>query len=129
MSDQTTGLENLRKAAAACSPSEPVWFQPSVEGELYSSRYVRADIALQASECTADIMRDLKAQLETQAEEIAGLREALEPFARHLNEMKFDLDHEGNELPDDKAVGWVYVTNGDFRRARTALSHGEKTDG
>jgi Lar family restriction alleviation protein len=52
---------------------------------------------------------------------IKALEEALRPFARHIDEMKFDLDNKGNELPDEQAVGWVYVTNGDFRRARTAL--------
>lgn len=61
---------------------------------------------------------------------IERCREALEPFARHIDEMKFDLDHLGNENPDDEAVGWVYVTNGDFRRARTVLSSiTEQTDG
>jgi hypothetical protein len=41
--------------------------------------------------------------------------------------MKFDLDYNGNPLPDEQAVGWVYVTIGDFRRAR-ALQQ-EKADG
>lgn len=53
--------------------------------------------------------------------EVERLREALEPFAKHLDEMRFDIDNNGNPLPDDQAVGWVYVTNGDFRRARAAL--------
>lgn len=53
---------------------------------------------------------------------VTTLSEALEPFVDHLNEMKFDLDNNGNELPEDHAVGWVYVTNGDFRRARAALA-------
>lgn len=48
------------------------------------------------------------------------MHEALEPFAKHIDEMKFDLDDKGNERPDDEYVGWVYVTNGDFRRARKA---------
>ena len=56
----------------------------------------------------------------------ATLREALEPFAKHIADMKFDLDNKGNELPDDQAVGWVYVTNGDFRRARAALAGHEQ---
>jgi len=42
---------------------------------------------------------------------------ALEPFVAHLDEMKFDLDDKGNELPDEQTVGWIYLTNGDFRRA------------
>jgi hypothetical protein len=55
------------------------------------------------------------------AAEVAKLLEALKPFADHLNEMRFDLNNKGEELPDDQAVGWIYLTNGDFRRARTAL--------
>lgn len=47
--------------------------------------------------------------------------EVLEPFAKHLDEMRFDIDHEGNQLPGEQAVGWVYVTNNDFRRARAVL--------
>ena len=56
--------------------------------------------------------------------QLAEARKALEPFSRHLDEMKFDLDNNGNPLPDDQAVGWVYVTNGDFRAARRALTGG-----
>lgn len=56
--------------------------------------------------------------------QLAEARKALEPFSRHLDEMKFDLDNNGNPLPDDQAVGWVYVTNGDFRAARRALNAG-----
>lgn len=58
----------------------------------------------------------------------ATLREALEPFAKHIDEMKFDLDFKGNKLPDDQAVGCVYVTNGDFRRARAALAGHEQAE-
>ena len=57
---------------------------------------------------------------------IAELVKALDPFVGHLNEMKFDLDHEGNELPDKLPCGWVYLTLADFRRARAALK--EKSD-
>ncbi|WEK50363.1 MAG: hypothetical protein P0Y66_22420 [Candidatus Kaistia colombiensis] len=69
--------------------------------------------------------KDLQRKLDAALAEVERKDAALEPFARHLNEMKFDLDYEGNELPDDQAVGWVYVTNGDFRRARAALSPAE----
>lgn len=69
----------------------------------------------------ANLAEKAASALEAQSKEIEALRAALEPFARHIDEMKFDLDNKGDPLPDDQAVGWVYVTNGDFRRARTAL--------
>ena len=49
------------------------------------------------------------------------LREALEPFADYASQDGFGLDYHGRELPDGDGPGWVYVTNGDFRRARSAL--------
>ncbi len=52
------------------------------------------------------------------------LREALEPFAKYLDTAKFDVDYNGNPLPDEQGMGWVYLTIGDFRRARTALAQG-----
>lgn len=68
-----------------------------------------------------ELVQKLADRCHAQSKEIEALRAALEPFARHIDEMKFDLDNKGDPLPDDQAVGWVYVTNGDFRRARTAL--------
>lgn len=50
---------------------------------------------------------------------VAELLEALEPFAKYMQDGG-DLDHKGNPLPDDQGVGWVYLTIGDFRRARAA---------
>ncbi len=44
---------------------------------------------------------------------------ALKPFAEYMGDM--DRDNLGNPLPDDAGVGWVYLTQGDFRRARAAL--------
>ncbi len=37
-----------------------------------------------------------------------------------------NLDNLGKPLPDDQGVGWIYLTQADFRRARTALeaNHG-----
>lgn len=52
----------------------------------------------------------------------AVLEKALEPFAEYLDTAKFDLDNKGDPLPDDQGMGWVYLTVGDFRRARAALS-------
>lgn len=51
--------------------------------------------------------------------EASRLREALTPFAEYMGDM--DRDNLGNPLPDDAGVGWVYLTQGDFRRARAAL--------
>ena len=51
--------------------------------------------------------------------EASRLRDALTPFAEYMGDM--DRDNLGNPLPDDAGVGWVYLTQGDFRRARAAL--------
>ena len=61
--------------------------------------------------------------------EIAALKkeaaDVVRPFAEHLDEMKFDRDNNDNPLPDNLAVGWVYVTNGDFRATRSFLDKWE----
>lgn len=57
--------------------------------------------------------------------EASRMREALRPFAEYMGDM--DRDNLGNPLPDDAGVGWVYLTQGDFRRAKDALSSGSKT--
>jgi hypothetical protein len=49
------------------------------------------------------------------------LREALTPFAGYLDTVASDIDNKGKPLPDDQAMGWVYLTVGRFRRAREAL--------
>ncbi|MCC6479984.1 MAG: hypothetical protein IT552_12340 [Sphingomonadaceae bacterium] len=64
----------------------------------------------------------IKADRDRLTARVAELEAAMEPFAKHIDEMKFDLDNHGDELPDDQSVGWVYVTNGDFRAARRALA-------
>lgn len=50
------------------------------------------------------------------------LRQALAPFADYASKDGFGLNHKGEELPDWDGVGWVYLTNGDFRRACAALA-------
>lgn len=45
-----------------------------------------------------------------------SLREALRPFSEYMKD-GMDRDFDGNPLPDDSGVGWVYLTIGDFRRA------------
>lgn len=66
------------------------------EGGKASVAYIRADIAEQ-------------------------MAEALRPFADYLGEVKIDLNSKGEPLPDDQGVGWIYLTVGDFRRARDAI--------
>lgn len=48
----------------------------------------------------------------------------LEPFGKYLDTAAFDLDNHGEPLPDDQGMGWVYLTIGDFRRARAFLHQG-----
>tara|TARA_R110002012_G_C11677298_1_gene614038 strand:- start:9567 stop:9776 length:210 start_codon:yes stop_codon:yes gene_type:complete len=59
--------------------------------------------------------------------EIQRLREALKPFAEYMHtvEGRMDIDHQNKPLPDAQGVGWVYLTHGDFRKARTALEETE----
>jgi len=73
---------------------------------------------------------DVLVRLTAAEQKLASVEEALKPFAEYLDTAKFDLDNKGEPLPDDQGMGWVYLTVGDFRRARTALqlNHG-KTDG
>lgn len=52
----------------------------------------------------------------------AEVREALEPFANYAGQNGFGFDNHGKELPATDGVGWVYLTIGDFRRARAALT-------
>lgn len=66
------------------------------KGGKASVAYIRADIAEQ-------------------------MAEALRPFADYLDEVKIDLNSKGEPLPDDQGVGWIYLTVGDFRRAREAI--------
>ncbi len=56
------------------------------------------------------------------------LREALKPFANYATKDGFWLNHKGEELPDVDGVGWVYLTNGDFRRACAALADQDSPD-
>lgn len=96
---------------------------PDHEATIEALRAER-DIWRGHTEAAIDDYQAEKAKREAAEAKLARAREALEPFARHIDEMKFDIDNRGNELPDDQAVGWVYVTIGDFRRARALLSDG-----
>lgn len=55
-----------------------------------------------------------------QSAQIKLLREALEPFAEYAGKDGFGLDNHGQQVPASEGPGWVYVTIGDFRRARAA---------
>lgn len=60
--------------------------------------------------------------LERERAENARLKEALRPFGEYLDTAAFDLNHKNEPLPDEQGMGWVYLTIGDFRLARAALS-------
>lgn len=70
------------------------------------------------------------------ADEIARLRKRVEdleaglrPFGQYLDTASYDLDNAGSPLPDEQGMGWVYLTVGDFRRARSLLSDKDQTNG
>lgn len=61
-----------------------------------------------------------------------ALAEAVEimgPFAAYLDQAAFDLDNNGNPLPDERGMGWVYLTVGHFRAARDFITAQEKEKG
>jgi len=66
-------------------------------------------------------------ELSALKKQIEELTAALEPFARYATESGFGCDNHGNPLPDASGVGWIYLTNGDFRRARAALASTRET--
>lgn len=72
----------------------------------------------------ATTITSLSAKLQETETQLAEANKALEPFAQHLDEMGFDIDNNGNPLPDEQTVGWVYVTIGHFRAARRTLNAG-----
>lgn len=53
-------------------------------------------------------------------DDVKALVEALKPFADYMQN-GMGLNHKGEPLPDNEGVGWVYLTVGDFRRAKAAL--------
>ena len=61
------------------------------------------------------------AAIERRVAERDEAREALKPFAKYTDELNGFLDNHNQPIPDDQGPGWVYVTIGDFRRARQAL--------
>ena len=78
------------------------------------------DEAATELEAAAEITR-LQAENASLREQVEKAREALEPFAKYAVSDGFGLDSRGNPLPDGESPGWVYVTNGDFRRASRTM--------
>lgn len=104
----------------------------TADSELEYARSVIA--ALQAErDAAAPKLPDDLAGLVKELRDAAALKkeaaDVVRPFAEHLDKMKFDRDNHGNLLPDEQAVGWVYVTNGHFRAARSFLNKLEGRDG
>ena len=58
---------------------------------------------------------------------VAVLEKALQPFAAYLDTAAWDLNNNGDPLPDDHGMGWVYLTIGNFREARAALTPTKET--
>lgn len=59
---------------------------------------------------------------------VAVLEKALQPFAAYLDTAAWDLNNNGDPLPDDHGMGWVYLTIGNFREARAALTPAKEND-
>lgn len=59
---------------------------------------------------------------------VAVLEKALQPFAAYLDTAAWDLNNNGDPLPDDHGMGWVYLTIGNFREARAALTPTKEND-
>ena len=80
-------------------------------------------IRRQTVEALKDAPRPTLAQIAHLYPEVRALVEAAAPFAAYMTyeSRRTDLDHKGNQLPDDLGVGWIYMTHGDFRRIKAAL--------
>lgn len=64
-------------------------------------------------------LADTEASNKLLSERVAVLEGAIDPFAIYMHD-GLDNDNNGNPMPDEQGVGWVYLTFGDFRRARDA---------
>jgi aconitase B len=107
----------VRKAAddiyASVMETVQDYLRENVEFNLSSKLQGYAD--------TANRLRAENEQLKRRADIAEQMAEALRPFADYLDEVKIDLNSKGEPLPDDQGVGWIYLTVGDFRRAREAI--------
>jgi hypothetical protein len=89
--------------------------------QSYPGKATDLDIALMATEILAS-------RKVAQEARIKALEEALRPFGEYLDHMPVDVDNNGVPGPDSEGVGWVYLTCGDFRRARATLNSRENKD-
>jgi hypothetical protein len=58
---------------------------------------------------------------------IAQLEAALKPFADYMQTEhgSMDQDNKGEPLRDDLGVGWIYLTHGNFRKARDSMKEND----
>lgn len=123
-----TNLRELAKAAKAAKlpEREPRFADPLFHAYANTVEAFRdaatpdAILALLDSHETA--LASERQRGDALAREVERLRGALEPFAGYLDTARYDLDNKGNPLPDDEGMGRVYLTVGDFRRARATLT-------
>jgi chromosome segregation ATPase len=109
-------VQNAAKTIAACQGTELEHLRQNAtfDHRLRSQH----ESLLERDAQMTDALLAAEAEAVRLAAELAEARKIVEPFAKHIDRMKFDIDYHGNPLPDDQAVGWIYVTNGDFRAAR-----------
>lgn len=83
---------------------------------------LEADVKREAQSSTHNAQDCLDEQLRAEALEakLAAAEKALEPFAEYCGD-HFDKDFDGNPLPDEQKVGWIYLNYGHFRKARAVL--------
>lgn len=78
--------------------------------------------------CPAKLTSTLEAENARLRARVAVLEKALQPFAAYLDTAAWDLNNNGDPLPDDHGMGWVYLTIGNFREARAALTPAKEND-
>ena len=87
------------------------------DAEAIATALAAKDAELAAERAALRLAADRADRAEAQ---LAEARKALDPFAKYASENGFGLNHKSEPLPDADGVGWVYLTNGDFRAARRA---------
>lgn len=105
LAEMIEGLVGERDAALAeLSRQNEIWGKPT-------SYLIENDDKARKFEASDSHVSELQAENEK-------LRGALEPFANYYGPHYPDTDDKGTPLPDEDGVGWIYLTVGDFRRAR-----------
>ena len=99
---------------------EPLYFGRTTDVAPYGisgPEYVRhSDYATLEAENTRLLARN------------AVLEKALQPFAAYLDTAAWDLNNNGGVSFDDHGMRWVYLTIGNFREARAALTPTKEND-